>query len=96
MFNVQVKEDFSHHTIVVFGMLSAASFPSTLVPNTPPFVPVTLDDISSVVNTGQIAVIFPQSSDAFPLYLFFPFIDGEKQDILLLLFYYTPQGQTKP
>ena len=72
MSNVQVKEDFSQHTIVVFGMLSAASFPSTFVPNTPPFVPVIFDDISSVVNTGQIAVIFPQSSGTFPLYLFFP------------------------
>ena len=73
-----MKEDFSHCTIVVFGMLSAASFPSTLVPNTPPFMPVTFDDISSVVNTGQIAVIFPQLSGTFPLYLFFSFVDGEK------------------
>ena len=88
MSNVQVKEDFSHHIIVVFGMLSAASFPSTLVPNTPPFVPVTFDNISSVVNTpGQIAVIFPKSSGTFPLYLFFSFVDGEKQDTLHLLFY---------
>ena len=96
MSNVQVKEGFSQHTIVVFGNLSAASFPSTLVPNTPPFVPVTFDDISSVVNTGQIAVIFPQSSGTFPLYLFFSFIDGEKQDTLHLLFYCMSPGQTKP
>ena len=72
MSNVQVKEDFSHHTTaVVFGMLSAVLFPSILVPNIPPFVPVTFDGISSVVNTGQIAVIFPQSSDLMPsLYIF--------------------------
>ena len=72
------------------------SFPSTLVPNTPPFVPVTFDDISSVVNTGQVAIIFPQSSDTFPLYLFFSFVDGEKQDTLHLLFYCMPPGLTKP
>ena len=69
MSNVQVKEDFSHHTIVVFGMLSAASFPSTLVPNRPPFVPVLFDDISSVVNTGQIAIIFHNHLTSFP-YIF--------------------------
>ena len=77
MSNVQVKEDFSHHTIVVFGMLSAPSFPSTLIPNTPTFVPVTFDDISSVVNTpGDISDYchFPQSSGTFPLCLFFSFV----------------------
>ena len=77
-------------------MVSAASFPSTLVPNKPPFVPVNLDDISSVANTGQIAVILPQSSDTLPLYLFFPFTDGTKQDTLHLIFYCMSPGQTKP
>ena len=59
MSNVEVKENFSHHVIVIFGMLSGASFPSTLVPNGPPFVPVTIDDTSSVANSGYIAVILP-------------------------------------
>ena len=96
MSNVEVKENFSHHVIVIFGMLSDASFPSTLVPNTPPFVPVTTDDISSVANSGHIAVILPQSSGTFPSYLFSPFVDGEKQDTLHLIFYCMPPGQTKP
>ena len=96
MSNVQVKEDFSQHIIVIFGMVGAASFPSTLVPNKPPFVPVSLDDIGSVTNTGQIATILPQSSDTFPLYLFFPFVDGTKQDTLHLIFYCMSPGQTKP
>ena len=96
MSNVQVKEDFSQHSIVIFGMLGAASFPSTLVPNEPPFVSVSLDDISSVANAGQIAVMLPQSSDTFPLYLFFPFVDGTKQDTLHLIFYCMSPSQTKP
>ena len=96
MSNLQVKETFSHHIIVVFGILSGASFSSTLVPNKPPFVPVSLDDISGMANTGQIAVILPQSSDTFPLYLFLPFVDGGKQDTLHLLFYCMTSGQTKP
>ena len=90
MSNVEVKEDFSHR-VIIFGMLSDASFPSILVPNTPPFVPVTTDDISSVANSGHIAVILPQSSGTFPLYLFFPFVDGKKQDALHLIFYCMPQ-----
>ena len=96
MYNVLMKENFNQHTIVIFGMVGAASFPSTLVPNKPPFVPVNLDDISNVANTGQIAVMLPESSDAFPLYLFFPFIDGTKQDTLHLIFYCMSPGQTKP
>ena len=52
MYNVLMKEDFNQHTIVIFGMIGAVSLPSTLVPNKPPFVPVILDDISSVANTG--------------------------------------------
>ena len=86
----------SQHSIVIFGMLSAAWFPSTLVPNKSPFVPVSLDDISSVANTGQIAVMLPQSSSTFPLYLFFPFIDGTKQDTLHLILYCMSTGQAKP
>ena len=96
MCSMQVKEDFSQHVIVVFGMVGDASFPSTLVPNKPPFVPVDLDDISNATNTGQIAVIHPRSSDIFPVYLFFPFIDGIKQDTLHLIFYCMSPGQTKP
>lgn len=96
MYNVQVKEDFSNHTIIVFGIVSGVSFSSTLIPNQPPFVPVSLDDISSVINTGQIAVILPQSSNTFPLYIFFPFIDGVKQDTLHLFFHCMPSDQIKP
>ena len=96
MCSMQVKEDFSQHVIVVFGMVGDASFPSTLVPNKPPFVPVDLNDISNATNTGQIAVIHPQSSDISPVYLFFPFIDGIKQDTLHLIFYCMSPGQTKP
>ena len=96
MSDIQVKEEFKHNIIVIFGILNTGSFPSTLVPNKPPFVPVSSDDVSSKTNTGQIAVVFPQSSDNFPLYLFFPFMDGSKQDTLHLLFYCMPPGQTKP
>ena len=96
MSNIQVKEDFSQHFIVVFGIIGDASFPSMLVPNKPPFVPVDSNDISNATNTGQITVICPQSSDIFPLYLFFPFIDGIKQDTLHLIFYCMSPGQTKP
>jgi len=96
MCNLQVKEEFINHTIIVFGIISAISFPSTLVPNKPSFVPVSLDDISSMTNSGRISIIPPQSSNTFPLYLFFPFIDGVKQDTLHLFFYCMPPDQVKP
>ena len=76
-------------------MLSAASFGSTLTPNTPPFVPITIDGISIVANSGNIAV-----ASAIVCYLsfvpFFSFVDGEKQNTLHLIFYCMPPGQTKP
>ena len=40
--------------------------------------------------------MLPESSDTFPLYLFFPFIDGTKQDTLHLIFYCMSPGQIKP
>lgn len=96
MSSIQVNEEFSNHVIVAFGIVGAASFTSTLVPNRPPFVTASSDDIPNVANSSQIAIILPQSSDTFPLYLFFSFVDGIKQDTLHLLFYCMPPSQTKP
>ena len=53
MSNVEVKEDYYYlwHAYII----STASFPSTLVPNTPPFVPVISDDLprGSTIAAGK-------------------------------------------
>ena len=95
MFDLQTKEEFNHHTIVVYGLIGTDSFPSTLIPDKPPFTPVSFDKILTTDNGGQLAVIPSQPCSAFPVYYFFPIADSIKHDTLHLLFYCVPQGQTK-
>jgi len=95
MHDLQTKEELSHHTIVMYGVIDIDSFPSTLVPDKPPFTPVNFEKVSATNNGGQLAVIPSQPCSTFPVYYFFPVLDGTKHDTLHLLFYCVPQEHTK-
>ena len=95
MCDLQIKEEFSQHTIVVYGLVDTDSFPSTLIPDRPPFIPVSFDKVSTTNNGGQLAVIPSQPCSTFPIYYFFPITGSTKHHTLHLLIYCVPQGQTK-
>lgn len=96
MFDLQAKEEFSQHTLVLYCLLGTDTFPSTLIPDKPPFSLISFDKISTANNGGQIVVIPSQPSSTYPIYCFFPIVNGGNSDTLHLLLYCVPQDQTKP